>query len=332
MQPTASTRRAITAVIALFGALTLLGLLEGAVPYLELTTFFRPQYAFILAAASFAALVLRLFPLARVALLLAAVNLLVITSSQPTRPVAGVESHQLRLLVVNVQYNNRDYDRVARLIHAVRPDVVGVTELTPAWVAGLENALGGFGRRLAPEEGAYGIGLYSKLPITQALITRLPADGPPSIVATVSVGRNRVDLLLTHVHTPFAGSIHQRQLAALADARERLGDHIAVCGDFNAVPWSHAVRKLASTAQLQSTHPRYGINGTWPAGIPLLRLPIDNCLISEGLTLLDREVGPDVGSDHLPLIIRLAIDRPGSTARASRSRSSSASRSATARR
>jgi hypothetical protein len=32
--------------------------------------------------------------------------------------------------------------------------------------------------------------------------------------------------------------------------------------------------------------------------------PVDNCLISRGVTVLEQAHGPDVGSDHLPLIIR----------------------------
>jgi endonuclease/exonuclease/phosphatase (EEP) superfamily protein YafD len=73
------------------------------------------------------------------------------------------------------------------------------------------------------------------------------------------------------------------------------------------VPWSQPLRRLTSATGLRSVHDSYGLGGTWPTGIPLLRVPIDNCLVSEGLIALDRRLGPDVGSDHFPLIVDLAL-------------------------
>jgi endonuclease/exonuclease/phosphatase (EEP) superfamily protein YafD len=38
-------------------------------------------------------------------------------------------------------------------------------------------------------------------------------------------------------------------------------------------------------------------------------VPIDNCLVSPGLAVVHRERGPKLGSDHFPLVIRLAATR-----------------------
>jgi endonuclease/exonuclease/phosphatase (EEP) superfamily protein YafD len=298
----------VKTVVAILGALTLLGFLDRFTPYLELATFFRLQYAILLGAAALAAILLRLFPVALAALVLVGVNMLVIAPGGTAPGVAQPHAPRLRLLVINVQHGNNEYDRVARLIAEADPDVVGLTELTPAWSSALKTALEPFpSQRLGPEGGAYGIGLYSKLPFAAAGIERFPPDGPPSVVATLALGGERLDVVLTHVHTPFAGGLHVRHLRALTEERERLGDRLAVCGDFNAVPWSQPLRRLTSATGLRSVHDSYGLGGTWPTGIPLLRVPIDNCLVSEGLIALDRRLGPDVGSDHFPLIVDLAL-------------------------
>jgi endonuclease/exonuclease/phosphatase (EEP) superfamily protein YafD len=42
----------------------------------------------------------------------------------------------------------------------------------------------------------------------------------------------------------------------------------------------------------------------------LIRVPIDNCLISPGVSVLERAYGEDVGSDHFPLIIRFGMSTP----------------------
>jgi endonuclease/exonuclease/phosphatase (EEP) superfamily protein YafD len=300
----------VIALVALFGGVTLISLLERWVPYLELATVFRLQYAVLLGAAALAAILLRRFRLALVALVLAGVNVLVISQVAIASSPAIEGSARLRVLIANVDYANRDYDRLARLIEETDPDLVGLTELTPAWVDGLEPALAAYQeRRLEPQEGAYGIGVYSKVPLADLRTERFPADGPPSVVATVDLHGRPVDLVLTHIHTPFAGDIHERQLEALAKARPRLGDRLAVCGDFNTVPWSHSLRALTENADLRSIHGRFGVPGTWPTGTLLLRVPIDNCLVSDGVAAADSRVGPDIGSDHFPVIVDLALAR-----------------------
>jgi endonuclease/exonuclease/phosphatase (EEP) superfamily protein YafD len=301
-------RRGVTAIVTVLGILTMIGFFDRFSPYLELGTFFRLQYAALLLLAAVAAVALRLLPIALVALALATVNMLVIAPSGRSADASGAP--RLRLLVLNVEHGNQAYGRVARLIDDVDPDVVGLTELTPAWTRGLANGLERFsGRGIAPARGAYGIGLYSRLPLASISIQRFPPDGPPSVVATLPLDGRRVHLVLTHVHTPFAGRIHTRQLHELGKEGAKLGSRLALCGDFNDVPWSAAMRSLMREAGLDGTHVGYGLDGTWPAGSALLRIPIDNCFIGEGLSLVRRSVGPNVGSDHLPLIIDLSGSR-----------------------
>jgi endonuclease/exonuclease/phosphatase (EEP) superfamily protein YafD len=251
------------------------------------------------------------FRLALGAAVLVGVNLFAVSQVATASEAAVEGSTRLRMLVVNVQHGNLEHDRLARLIEETDPDVVGVTELTPAWVDGLEPALDGYPERLLePEAGAYGIGLYSKVPLTDARIERFPPDGPPSVVVTVAAGEHPLGLVLTHVHTPFAGSVHDRHLQAMAERLPGLGDRLAVCGDFNTVPWADSVRDLAAEADLRSIHGRFGLSGTWPANAVVLRVPIDNCLVSSSVAVVGRRVGPDIGSDHLPLIVDLAPARP----------------------
>jgi endonuclease/exonuclease/phosphatase (EEP) superfamily protein YafD len=143
--------------------------------------------------------------------------------------------------------------------------------------------------------------------LTRAAVARFPSDGPASIVARLTVGGEPFTVVLTHVHTPAAGDIHRRQFEALANARRSFGEHLAICGDLNAVPWSSSFRHLASDGDLIDSQRGRGLEGSWPAWSMLLRVPIDNCLVSGGVTVLDRNYGEDVGSDHFPLVIRLGV-------------------------
>jgi len=42
-----------------------------------------------------------------------------------------------------------------------------------------------------------------------------------------------------------------------------------------------------------------------------LRIPLDNCLVSEEVAVAGRRVGPDIGSDHLPLVVDFALASGG---------------------
>jgi endonuclease/exonuclease/phosphatase (EEP) superfamily protein YafD len=304
---------AVRAVVWFLGALTLLALLDRFSPYVELLTFFRIQYAALLLVAGFIALVIRLPRVALAALALAAVNLAVVAPTwvppQGAEPAPG--SGSLTLLMLNLEDGNPQHADVARLIDETNPDVVGLLELTPVWADGLAPALDRFPhRKLSPERGAYGIGLYSKLAFRQATLERFPRDGPVSVVAGFDLSGDPFTLVLTHVHTPFAGDIHRRQFDALADARDQFGSRLAICGDLNSVPWSASFRHLASAGGLADSHRGQWLEGSWPSWGMLIRVPIDNCLISPGVTVLEQTYGEDAGSDHFPLIIRFGMSTP----------------------
>jgi endonuclease/exonuclease/phosphatase family metal-dependent hydrolase len=61
-----------------------------------------------------------------------------------------------------------------------------------------------------------------------------------------------------------------------------------------------------SDAGLADSHRGHGFESSWPTWSPLLRAPIDNCLVSAGLAVTKRTRGPALGSDHYPLLVELA--------------------------
>jgi endonuclease/exonuclease/phosphatase (EEP) superfamily protein YafD len=165
---------------------------------------------------------------------------------------------------------------------------------------------------LETRDDAYGIGVYSRVPLLSAKVVRFPADGPPTVVARVRVAGKPVAVVVTHVHTTFAGSIHVRHLDALAAAaRSHLGKRVVVCGDFNTPPWSGPLRRFAADARL---HDVYGSRAwaaySWPTWSSVLRVPLDNCFVSRGVAVIDHRDGPDVGSDHRPLVVDMSVAKP----------------------
>jgi endonuclease/exonuclease/phosphatase (EEP) superfamily protein YafD len=304
-------RATVATVVAVVGTATVLGLLDRFYWPFELADVFRLQYLVVLVAAALGALVLRRRQLAAVAAAFAAVNLAVLgVSLIPTVTAApGPAAGSLRLLVANVEVGNRDFAAVERLVARARPDVFGVTELTQPMADHLARALPAYRARIVrTRHDAYGIGLYSRRPLLDARVVHLPANGPPTIVARVLVAGEPVTVFVTHVHTPFAGSIHVRQLHALAHAS--LGKRVAVCGDFNSPPWSAPMRRFASNAGLRDLYGGHAWAAySWPTWSSLLRVPLDNCFVGSGVVVRAHRDGRGDGSDHRPLVVDLAVVR-----------------------
>jgi len=49
------------------------------------------------------------------------------------------------------------------------------------------------------------------------------------------------------------------------------------------------------------------VQDTWHAHLPAPRIPIDHVLVPPEATVLRREVGPDIGSDHLPIEAEIVL-------------------------
>ena len=64
---------------------------------------------------------------------------------------------------------------------------------------------------------------------------------------------------------------------------------------------------LVGTTGLCDTRAGFGYQGSFPASSAILRIPIDHVLVSCEVGVRARRIGPDVGSDHLPVIVDLAF-------------------------
>jgi endonuclease/exonuclease/phosphatase (EEP) superfamily protein YafD len=306
-------RAFVTGVVVVVGLATLVGLLDRLWWVFEVADVFRLQYLVVLVAAGLVGLLLRRPRLAAIAAALAAVNFAILripvmpdVTAASSAPVSGT----LRLLAANVEVGNTDYAAVGRLVAQTHPDLFGVTELTPVMAQHLGKELPRYRRRvLETRSDAYGIGLYSRRPLLSAKVVRFPADGPPTVVVRVRVAGKPVTVVVTHVRTALAGSIHVRHLDALAAAaRSGLGTRVVICGDFNTPPWSGPLRDFATDAHL---HDVYGSRAwaaySWPTWAYVLRVPIDNCFVGNGVAVTGHHDGPNVGSDHRPLVVDIGV-------------------------
>lgn len=126
-------------------------------------------------------------------------------------------------------------------------------------------------------EGSHGVLIHGVLGPVQFVTTHPPSPGDPGLM------RDR-----------------DQQLAA-AGAYVDASRPFVIAGDFNSTPWGRAYNAVPGT---RAGDPRF--EGTFPALLGPLGLPIDHIRFG-GLILTDYRVGPDIGSDHLPLFATFAL-------------------------
>jgi endonuclease/exonuclease/phosphatase (EEP) superfamily protein YafD len=238
------------------------------------------------------------------------VNVLAMVSSCGPAPAAAdraAASPDLKVLSVNVHTANTQHDRVEAYVKRVAPDVVVLIEVDSRWLAQLTNLARSHPHRIeAPREDNFGMALFSRLPLESGRVVHLGEAGVPSVEARVRVGDRAVWVVGTHPLPPSHrenARFRDDQLRAVAAHMAGLPGPRMLVGDLNATPWSPVFRGLLAASGLVDTRCGHGWQPTWPAGMPLLWIPLDHALISDELAVWERRVGPGVGSDHYPVVL-----------------------------
>ena len=73
--------------------------------------------------------------------------------------------------------------------------------------------------------------------------------------------------------------------------------------------FSPVYRSWIHGLDIKNSRAGFGPLGSWPTFVPFLRLPLDQCLVSPAVEVVDCRLGPKIGSDHLPLIVDLRLPR-----------------------
>jgi endonuclease/exonuclease/phosphatase (EEP) superfamily protein YafD len=231
-------------------------------------------------------------------------------------PKAGVDSNlqsrpRLRVLFSNALFENRRHDLLIHLIRAENPDLIFIQEITPSLAEALKEIRDAYPHGvIKPDEYAAGIAALSRLPLVKAEDAGIGEYLGPSLDIRLQVGDRLLHILTTHTPPPRnALRLKQRNenLNALAERIRTLPEPKMVVGDLNVTMWSPYYQSFIEASGLVNAREGFGLLRSWPADSWLLRIPIDHCLLSRGLRIVDIRTGPNIGSDHLPLIVDLAL-------------------------
>lgn len=275
----------------------------------ELTTHFVFQATLLAAFAVFVLAARRHWKLASVAAGMALVNASEWVPFYATRgsDVAGRESGE-SLIVVSANVLSSNHDASVLDAWLVDADVAFISEVDPWWAAQIESWKGDWPYQIVhPRRDNFGLALISRHPIVESQQFDLEG-GNPAVQARVRTPLGEWTMVGLHPFPPAGrtySTYRNRQLDSAARWIERLPAPRVVLGDLNSTSSSPMFRDFMLQTGLRDSRDGFGWQPTWPTGSLLLRIPIDHVLVEPGLVVVDRAVGPDIGSDHLPVRVRL---------------------------
>ena len=219
-----------------------------------------------------------------------------------------------RVVSANVRTSNRDAQQFLRFIHSVRPDFILVMETDDEWVRALADLDAEYPFSIVrPRSDNFGIMFLSRHSILSHRVESLADSSVPTIIASIEFDEQPLTVIGTHPLPPvgrLGSEIRNRHLRAIAELVPQLPTPLILLGDLNTTSWSPCFADLTGKANLRDSRRGFGVQPTWPSESWILRIPIDHALVSEDLVVTERYVGPNIGSDHFPIVVTFAARQP----------------------
>jgi endonuclease/exonuclease/phosphatase (EEP) superfamily protein YafD len=225
--------------------------------------------------------------------------------------LAGAGGRDLKIVTFNMAHG--DARPVAAFLLQEDADVIVLQEVGAGQVQALRSLL----RDRYPHAHACtaprgcAATIFAKRPWVSAGQEHWTSSVPETIWVQFNdpeIGRLRV--IGVHLHLPYRAEAQARQVDWLIAARASFAGPAIMAGDFNMTPWSYRLQRLLASADLRrhATFLR-----SWPTdrhpqfGLPAAAFLIDHVLTTSDIRSVAIRTGPNLGSDHLPVIARVRL-------------------------
>jgi len=229
---------------------------------------------------------------------------------------SNASKDSIKILQFNVLAKNRNTADLTRYIQQENPDLISLQEYSSWWQQNFHQyntVLQHYPYRYITPYGDDAV--YSKRPLLGVHTEHIagsPFGADSGIVAHIKINQEPVTFLFSHPPTPMNPSVMERQARHFqfwAKNRRHYGKNFVLIGDLNTTPWTSQFQNLIKASNLRDSQLGFGVQASFPTFVSFLQIPIDHCLVSDRIVVLERHPGPNLGSDHLPVIIRLALKK-----------------------
>ena len=236
-------------------------------------------------------------------------------ASLPRASNIAADAPVLTVGTANLNLATTDFNPLTQwLASADAPDMVVLQEYTHlAHIALASNPAiaARYPHRLAvPQPDPFGLAVLSRHPLADTQ-TRPPQSEWDTLRlhATLMWNGQPVHVSALHPMPPLSAAFARARDQALAQEAQHLSEKGGLglmAGDLNITPWARGL--FAVDAQLRRAN---GLAASWPnAWGGLSVLPLDHVLASSGWQVVGSDMGPDLGSDHRPVVVRLVASAP----------------------
>lgn len=302
--------------VAGVGGITLLGLLAPIWPAAEIVNHFRP-YLLAAALVLLAAAILRLGHLQRrwaagVVALNAALAAVPLAFGAWPQMALSSGAAEAKIVSLNL-WRSEEYEAISTYIESEAPQIVVLQELSAKHIDALLPRLKAqYSHQAVCDE--CGLAVLAKTPLK--IVDVQPGVRPWLGVLWSAPSGTVYRVFGVHLPWPFEPAEQASEVDALGARLRSSTEPVVVAGDFNLTPWSWKLNKLAWSSGLtrQGTfafswpvHSQF----KWLSGFRKWPLPslvlIDNVLTPRGVTSAGFSAGPNLGSDHRPVVARLRL-------------------------
>jgi endonuclease/exonuclease/phosphatase (EEP) superfamily protein YafD len=284
----------------------------------ELTSHWRPHYLLLLLLLTLLFAWRRRFGRAGLTAVFAIINLTLILPFY--LPAAANVAHAAntptyRAVMLNVYTDSKHYGEVLSFLQTAEPDVIVLTEVLQGWSKALEPLLATYPYTNYEAARNYGgTVIYSRFPLAAGSSFQAiggNGSGRPTALVQLDMQGQPVTIIGTHPRSPQSvGRMEERnaQMVELGNRVAQQSGSVLLLGDLNTTPWSPIFKQLLALSGLKNGRLGFGLQATWPSLIGSLGIPIDHALVSPNIHITQFQRGPNVGSDHYPIIVDFALD------------------------
>jgi endonuclease/exonuclease/phosphatase (EEP) superfamily protein YafD len=227
-------------------------------------------------------------------------------------PPAKAERPPIRLLVANLHSWAVDVAALEKLLRESGADIVLMTEITPDQQSAFNAVSELYPHQFQTprsQDNTYTVRILARRPFEVALFHS--TDHPVLQAKLCRAPTKCLAVLSAHAPRPGPGGRDDRNavldtLVMQAKAAASRGDDVIVAGDFNITAFSPDFKTFKAAGLSDSALGR-GYPSTWPLWLGGWGIGIDHVLVSSGVGVTRRWLGPDIHSDHLPLFVELAV-------------------------
>ncbi|MDX2105848.1 MAG: hypothetical protein SFY67_05545 [Candidatus Melainabacteria bacterium] len=225
---------------------------------------------------------------------------------------------QISILNFNTEYqHNNKIESFIAYCKKMDPDVVVLTEADEKWTRSMEKLEYPSTMSILRRPG---FTVMSKYASRGAQIYYPGGSQPPQVHILIDKNNQTINIVALHLsamQTPIGYDFRKKEFAVLKDRLEKMPYPTIILGDTNSSNWSSSVKSFLKDANLKDTQAGFMTVPTWPARsgklIANVAVPpfvaIDNVFVSKDFDVLERRVGPALGSNHMPVYVKLQLNQ-----------------------